>query len=119
MTTKRKTAIVVTAVALVFAVIGGWTIWFRRNYHEWPFANLPERLEHCHRVYGQGDFYTAPKAPQGLRRAYEFAPPLSPHHGVYAEPGKTFTNDEGEKCPGGLWVKDGDGYVAYSLFGGP
>jgi hypothetical protein len=96
----------------------GVALWHRRTYHEWPGADLPERLYHCHRVYGRGNTVAVKSAPT-LTYYYEFAPVLAAHHKVYSEPRDRVTNDLGEQCPMVLWARDGNTYVEYGLEGGP
>lgn len=84
----------------------------------WPGESLPGRIHHCHRYYGDGNRVPIEDAPR-LEYEFEFAPPLSPNHKVYAEPRDRFTNDLGEQCPMAYWMRDGDAYLLFGLEGGP
>jgi hypothetical protein len=103
---------------LVVAVFGGFVLWHRKTYHEWPGASFPDRLEHCHRAYNPGDRVSEKDAPR-LQFDFRYEPELAAHHDVYIEPDKLFTNDEGERCPMVYWMKDGSSYREFGLLGGP
>jgi len=103
---------------LVAVAFGGFVLWQRGNYHQWPWQALPDRLDHCHRSYAPGDDIDAKDAPR-LKFDFRFAPALAAHHDVYVEPDKFFTNDQGEPCPMGYFMKHGSSYQIYGLLGGP
>lgn len=111
-----KLGAVVGLLALV--ALGAFVLWQRGNYHQWPWQSLPDRVDHCDRSYAPGDWVSAHDAPR-LQYDFRFAPALAAHHDVYIEPGKFFTNDQGEPCPMGYFVQDGSGYQVYGLLGGP
>jgi hypothetical protein len=117
---RGKRALTAAIIVLVVVFVGsiGVALYHRRTFHEWPGANLPDRLYHCHRVYGQGESVEAKKAPR-LAFYYSFSPWLAAHHKIYTEPADRFTNDLSEECPMVLWARDGTTYVEYALEGGP
>jgi hypothetical protein len=103
---------------LVVMTLGGFVLWQRGNYHQWPWQALPDRLDHCDRSYAPGDDIDAKDAPK-LRFDFRFAPALAAQHDVYVEPHKFFTNDQGEQCPMGYFMKHGPTFKVYGLLGGP
>jgi hypothetical protein len=103
---------------LVAVTLGGFVLWQRGNYHQWPWQSLPDRVDHCDRSYAPGDDIAANDAPK-LKFDFHFTPALAAHHDVYLEPGKFFTNDKGEQCPMGYFMKHGSYYQVYGLLGGP
>jgi len=111
-----KLGAVVGLLALV--ALGAFVLWQRGNYHQWPWQSLPDRVNHCDRSYAPGDWVSAHDAPR-LQFDFRFAPALAAHHDVYIEPGKFFTNDQGQPCPMGYFMQDGSGYQVYGLLGGP
>jgi hypothetical protein len=117
---NRDRVVVAAIIVVVFVLLGsiGVALYHRRTFHEWPGANLPDRLDHCDRAYGRGDTVNVKAAPR-LAFYYSFSPWLAAHHEIYSEPSDRFTNDLGEQCPMVLWAHDGDTYVEYSLEGGP
>ena len=118
MTRERWLKVGVVVCLLVVAAFGGLVLWQRGNYHQWPWQALPDRLDHCHRSYAPGDFVDEEDAP-ALQFDFRSSPALAAHHDVYVEPDKMFTNDRGEQCPMGYFMKDGSGYQVYGLLGGP
>ena len=112
-----KVALVVGLLA--FATLGGFVLWQRGNYHQWPWQSFPDRLDHCDRSYAPGDSVSAKDAPTPLKLDFRYAPTLAAHHDVYVEPDKFFTNDQGEPCPMGYFMKHGSSYQVYGLLGGP
>ena len=118
MTRERWWKLALVVVLLVVAVLGAFVLRQRKTYHQWPWQSLPDRLDHCHRSYAPGDFIDSKDAPK-LKFDFESAPALAAHHDVYLEPDKLFTNDQGEQCPMGYFMKDGSGYQVYGLLGGP
>jgi hypothetical protein len=119
MTRERAWQIALAVGLLAIAVAGAFVLWQRGNYHQWPWQSLPDRLDHCDRSYAPGDFLEAKAAPKPLKFDFDFAPALAAHHAVYLEPGKLFTNDQGEQCPMTYFMRDGSGYQVYWLLGGP
>ncbi len=117
-TKRRAGEIAVLLLLFVCAAVVGLVLWQRGNYHQWPWQALPDRLDHCDRSYAPGDRVRAHDAPR-LQIAFRSAPPLAAHHDVFDQPGDRFTNDQGEQCPMGYWMKDGSGYQIYGLLGGP
>jgi hypothetical protein len=118
-TRERGLKVALVAVLLVVAVVGAYVLRQRKTYHQWPWQSLPDRIDHCHRSYAPGDWIEAKDAPKPLRFDYRSTPRLAPHHDVYLEPDKLFTNDQGEQCPMFYFMKDGSGYQIYGLLGGP
>jgi hypothetical protein len=119
MTRERWLKVGLVAGLLVVVVFGGFVLWHRKTYHEWPGASFPDRLDHCHRSYGPGDRVDAKEAPKSLKFDFRFEPELAAHHNVYLEPDKLFTNDQGEQCPMFYFMKDGSSYLTFGLLGGP
>ena len=119
MTHKRAGQTPLVACLLAVAAVGGFVLWQHGNYHQWPWQALPDRLDHCDRSSTPGDFVEAKDAPKPLDFDFDFEPELAAHHAVYLEPGKLFTNDQGEQCPMAYFMKDGSGYQVYGLLGGP
>ena len=119
MTRPRWLQVTLFAGVLIVSVLGGFVLWQRGNYHQWPWQALPDRLDHCHRSYAPGDDIDAKDAPKPLKFDFRFAPALAAHHDVYLEPDKLFTNDHGEPCPMAFFMKHGSRYQVYGLLGGP
>ena len=119
MTREGWLKVALVAGLLVVVAFGGFVLWQRGNYHQWPWQAFPDRLDHCHRSYAPGDDVDAKDAPKPLTFDFRFEPALAPHHDVYLEPDKLFTNDQGERCPMVYFMKDGSGYLQYGLLGGP
>lgn len=118
MTRERWGKLALVVGLLVVAATGGFVLWQRGNYHQWPWQSLPDRLDHCDRSYAPGDRVSVHDSPH-LEFAFAFEPELAAHHDVYAEPGDRFTNDQGEECPMVYFMRDGSSYVQFGLLGGP
>jgi hypothetical protein len=118
MARPRWVQVVGFVVLLLVLALGGFVLWQRKTYHQWPWQSLPDRLEHCHRSYAPGDDVDAKDAPK-LKFDFSYEPVLAAHHDVYLEPDKLFTNDRGEQCPMGYFMKHGSSYQVYGLLGGP
>ena len=115
MTRARWLKVALVAGLLVAVAFGGFVLWQRGNYHQWPWQSFPDRLDHCDRSYAPGDSVSA----KPLTFDFRYAPALAAHHDVDLEPDKLFTNDQGEQCPMFYFMKDGSDFQTYGLLGGP
>jgi hypothetical protein len=108
-----------TLLVSLLLVLGLLTVWQYARFRVLPLQNLPDRISWCGRRYlGGGE----PRPfPDGEWRgfAFEFAPPLSPHHDVYVTSPIPDPRVDGEVCAVVLFVRTDSGFVAYALEGGP
>ena len=108
--------VVAGGIALVVVIVA-FGHYYR--YHQWPGQNLPSEVSSCGREYRQGTTETGLPGEVAMHKVSRYAPPLAPHHDVYAPWASANGSDDGGFCSTVIFLRDGDSYVAYSLEGGP
>lgn len=93
------------------------SLWHRIEYREWPTANSPATLSWCGREYRREP--TVQPVPERIFFAFHFTPALAPDHDVYSTTPIPRRRHADEVCAMILWMRVDDGFVHYSLQGGP
>jgi hypothetical protein len=116
----RRLWLAVASVAVV--CVGGYTLWYRKTYDNWPSQGAPARLQWCGRDYLRDDPEVRGDVTRVARYRLFRAPPVIGHFAFTRASGteRRHSAEVGDACDTLLYLRTGDhSYAVYTLSGGP